>query len=428
MEKKWFLIVTQNTSNTLMAQKILRAKMIEAIFVPAPPETGTVCAIAVKISEDDLEKSKKLLKAYKVQVTHLVEEKKLKLQGLIDKKMGLAVSDEFTRILNKIEEGEELSLADIVYCLSTSNGRESKMIYNIADKIRKEIVGDVVEVRGSIEFSNHCIKRCSYCGINADNRSISRYSMTEDEIMERVNAIHQTGMKTVILQSGEDLGWSLDRMTSLLRRIKEETGMRITLSNGEHTREEYEALKEAGADNYLLKIETTNRELFEKMHPDDDYDQRLQCSRWLKELGYLNASGNIIGLPGQTIEDIGQDILYFKEMGINMIGIGPFVPAHGSKFGNLPPGDIELTLRAMAVTRLVCKKVYIPTTTALATLDPDAPVRALQSGANAFMLVFTPEKYRGNYRIYDNKDLADLDSAMKAIKKADRVLPAYLKG
>lgn len=426
MEKRFFLIVTKNTSHTLLAQKTLKGKNIQTDLVPAPPETGTVCAIAVKIFENDLETSLKLLKEYKVDVTHVVVEKKLKLQGLINKKMGQAVSGEFLQILKVIENGDHLTHKDIVYLLSTTNEKEINVIYNIADSIRKEMVGDVVEIRGAIEFSNYCIKRCSYCGINADNKAVSRYSMTEEEIMEAVHFIHDRGMRTVILQSGEDLEWPTERMALLLKRIKEETGMRITLSTGEHSREEYEILREAGADNYLLKIETTNREIFEKIHPDDDFDHRLQCSNHLKELGYLNASGNVIGLPGQTNEDIANDILYFKEMGINMIGIGPFVPARGSKFENLPSGSIELTLRTMAITRIVCKKVYLPSTTALATLDPEAQIRALQSGANAFMLIFTPEKYKVNYRIYDNKNLADLESAVDAVKKAGRLLPTYL--
>jgi biotin synthase len=239
--------------------------------------------------------------------------------------------------------------------------------------------------------------------------------------------MHEYGIRTVILQSGEDKEWTTQRIIELIKVIKEKFGMRITLSVGEKERSEYQALKEAGADNFLLKIETTNPKLFRELHPDDDYNHRLTCSRWLKELGYINGSGNIIGLPGQTLEDIADDILYFKDMGINMIGIGPFIPARGSRLENHPHGDIGLTLKAVAITRIVCKKVYIPSTTALASLSKDAQVWALNAGANTIMLINTPEKYRGSYRIYDDKNMVDMEAAIYAVNKAGRKLPAYLK-
>lgn len=411
----------------LLVDKTLKDCGIETDLVPAPPETGTVCAIAVKIGGNVLDKVKEVLQTNSIEVNGILEDRKFKLQGLIDRKLGKSVTAEFLGILKKIQQGEDLSKQDILYLLATDKPKEIEIIYSTADRIRKEMVGDVVEIRGAIEFSNYCRKSCKYCGINASNSSVHRYRMNEDEIMEVVHSLFNMGIKTVILQSGEDMHWSTARLIELVRRIKAETGMRITLSVGEKSKEEYEALREAGANNFLLKIEATNRTLFEKVHPDDDYDRRLQCSRWLKELGYINGSGNIIGLPGQTLEDIADDILYFKEMGINMIGIGPFIPAKGSEYENLPHGSIGLTLRTVALTRIVCKKVYIPSTTALASLDKDAQVMALQSGANTIMLISTPENYRSNYRIYDNKNMVDMKAAIYAVNKAGRKLPAYLK-
>jgi biotin synthase len=427
LDNKYFLILAKNTAHMLMLDKVLKQNNIKTELVPAPPESGSVCAIAVKIPEECLEKAGFLIKENKLDIIHIQEDRKFKLQGLIDKKLGQMITPEFLSILRKIEDGEELNKMDIVYLLSTDKEKEISTIMGVADKIRKEIVGDVVEIRGAIEFSNYCRKNCNYCGIAGSNKSVQRYRMEEDEIMEAVDYIYSLGMKTVILQSGEDVCWSTERLISLVKRIKEKTKMGVTLSVGEKTREEYEALREAGANNYLLKIETMNPQLFKEIHPDDDYDYRLQCSSWLKELGYLNGSGNIIGLPGQTIDDIADDILYFKEMGINMIGIGPFIPAKGSKFENHPQGDIKLTLRTVAVTRIVCKKVFIPSTTALASLDKDAQVMALQWGANTIMLVNTPEKYRDSYRIYDNKNMVDMEAAIYAVEKAGRKLPAYLK-
>lgn len=427
MAGKAYLVVSHNTAQMLLVDKTLREGGVHTDMVPAPPETGSVCAIVVRIQEQDLKTSRRLLQEHNIAAKEIIEEKKLKLQGLIDKKLGVSVTEEFLRIFRKIEEGEELNFSDILYLLATDRQKEIELIYQAADRIRKEMVGDVVEIRGAIEFSNHCKKSCKYCGINAANHGASRYRMTDEEVLEVVDHLHGLGIRTVILQSGEDGFWTTEKICALVKNIKIRTGMRITLSVGEKTREEYEAFKEAGADNFLLKIETTNREIFKEIHPDDDYDSRVQCSKWLKELGYINGSGNIIGLPGQQVEDIARDILFFKEMGINMIGIGPFLPAKGTPYEDRPHGNIRLTLRTVAVTRIVCKKVYIPSTTALASLDKDAQVMALQAGANSIMLINTPQKYRGSYRIYDNKNAVDLEAAFYAVEKAGRNLPAYLK-
>ena len=424
--EKALLIISENTAGMLLIDKTLRQNSIPTDLVPAPPESGTVCAIAVKIKESYLNRAIEIISENNISVAGVFEDRKLKLQGLVDRKL-VSVTEEFLAILKRIEAGDDLNKQDIVYLLSTGREKEINAVFGAADRIRRETVGDTVEIRGAIEFSNYCCKSCKYCGINASNSGVKRYRMSEDEILEVVDRLCEFGLKTVILQSGEDKAWTTDRVIDLVKSIKKRTGMRITLSVGEKSREEYEALKNAGADNFLLKIETTNRKLFQSVHPDDDFENRLRCSKWLKELGYINGSGNIIGLPGQTIGDIADDILYFKEMGINMIGIGPFIPALGTELENHPHGDIDLTLRAVAVTRIVCKRVYIPSTTALASLSRDAQVRALKSGANTIMLINTPQKYRESYRIYDNKNMVDLKAALEAVDKAGRKLPGYLK-
>lgn len=428
MDMKAYLIMAQNSSEMLIINKLLNNNNINTDMVPAPPEWGTVCAIAIKIDYTNLEASKNIINLAGIRTAKILEDHKLKLQGLIDRKLGLVVSEQFLEILKRIENGDELQKEDIIYLLSTDKKREIDAIFAAADRIRKETVGDVVDIRGAIEFSNYCRKNCKYCGIGGKNTEVKRYRMTEDEVMDVVGYLHSIGLRTVILQSGEDPFWSTDKIVNIIKRIKAATGMRITLSVGEKTFEEYAAFKNAGADNFLLKIETTNREIFNEIHPDDEYEVRLQCSKWLKELGYINGSGNIIGLPGQKIEDIAEDIVYFRQMGINMIGIGPFIPAKGSPFENRPHGDIALTLRTVAVTRIVCKKVYIPSTTALASLSKDAQVWALNAGANTIMLINTPVHYRNSYNIYDNKNMVDLRSAVYAIEKAaNRKLPSYLK-
>ena len=426
METKAYLIVATNTAQMLMINKLLKKNHIRTDLVPAPPESGTVCAIAVKIDENHLDTAKNLILENDIKVTSIQEEKKLKLQGLLDNKLGTAVTGEFISIMNKIGEGDDLTNKEIVYLFSTKRKKEIEALFSVADRIRKETVGDSVEIRGAIEFSNYCVKGCKYCGVNAHCSKVTRYRMDESEILEVARSLHARGIKTVILQSGEDPLWTSERLARLLREIKVSTGMKVTLSVGEKTYREYEMLKNAGADNYLLKIETTNREIFKNIHPDDDFDVRLECMRLLKELGYITGSGSIIGLPGQTFEDISDDILYFKDMGINMIGIGPFIPAAGTLFENLPHGDIDLTLKAVAVTRIVCQKVFLPSTTALASLSKDAQVWALKAGANTIMLINTPVKYRSKYKIFDDKNMVDMESATYAAEKAGRKLPSYI--
>lgn len=426
MEKKYFLLLAVNTTQMLALNKLLIQNAIVTDLVPAPPESGTVCAIAVKVSEDDIEKSKDLTEKQGI-FASVMEDRKFKLAGLIKEKTAQSVSHEFLAILQKIEVGDDLNKEEIVYILTTKSKKEEELIFHAADRIRKDMVGDHVEIRGAIEFSNICRKSCKYCGINGSIESLDRYRMSEQEILEEVELMNNIGIRTVILQSGEDLFWTSQKLINIIGEIKQRYKMRVTLSIGEREKEEYEQLKNAGADNFLLKIETTNPKLFKSIHPDDDFEYRLQCSRWLKELGYINGSGNMIGLPGQTVEDIASDILYFKEMGINMIGIGPFIPAKGSEFENEKPGEIGMTLRAVAATRIVCKKVYIPSTTALATLDKDAQVMALKAGANTIMLINTPRKYRENYQLYDNKNMVDMNAAIYAVEKAGRKMPSYIK-
>lgn len=422
-----YLIMAGSTSHMLRGDKLLKDKEIYTSLVPAPSEYGTVCATAIKVKIEDKDRAEKTLRENSITIEGIYPDKPRKLSGLVEKLMDSVISPEFMEILKKIEVGEELSFEDIVILLKTERKAEKDALFHAADRMRKEIVGDVVDIRGAIEFSNYCRKDCRYCGIRKSLDDLKRYRMDEDEIMEVVHYLHEIGLKTVILQSGEDLWWTPDKIVSLIKRVKEETRMNITLSIGERPREEYELYKKFGANNFLLKIEATNKELFKFIHPDDDYDRRVECSNWLRELGYLNGSGNIIGLPGQTVEDIAKDIVFFKEMGINMIGIGPFVPAKGTPLESYPQGSIDMTLKAVAVTRIVCKRVFIPATTALASLDPDGQTKALKAGANTIMLINTPSKYRYNYQIYSDKNMVDLESAFRAVDESDRKMPPYLK-
>lgn len=420
------IIVCSSTSSMLKAEGLLKIARIETDLVPTPSHYGSICSTSIAINREQQKKVREILDGDKISYQIYPYEAK-KLTGLMNSLINKSFSQSFLDIMNKIEKGVDLTRDEIIKLLKTEAKGELEQLFSTADRMRREIVGDTVEIRAAIEFSNYCKKSCNYCGIRKGCEVPTRYRMTEDEILQQVHEIQQLGIQTVILQSGEDDYYTLEKLIQLITRIKQETGMRITLSIGERSYEEYAALKKAGANNFLLKIETTNPQVFHYIHPDDDLALRMQCTEWLKELGYVAASGNMVGLPRQTIEDIADDILYFKKMGIHMIGIGPFIPAKGTPFENEARGTVELTLKAVAVTRLVCKNVYIPATTALASIDPEGQVKALESGANTVMLISTPLQYRKNYQIYSNKNMIGIEAAVEAIQKANRKLPKYLK-
>ncbi|MGV8145519.1 MAG: [FeFe] hydrogenase H-cluster radical SAM maturase HydE [Alkaliphilus sp.] len=425
--KSKFIIICHSTSQMLSADRELKQKGIETDLVPTPAEFGDICSTSIAIEAESIIYLEELLDLKKIEYKQIRRYKSQKIDGLLQRIKDNTISCEFKEIMEKIEKGEEFKKEDIVFLLRVEGKSEKEALLDVADQVRRKILGDAVEIRAAIEFSNYCKKSCKYCGIRKECTSTKRYRMSEDEILEITHSLHFLGIDTVILQSGEDDYYTLEKLVSIVKRIKEETKMKITLSLGERSYEEYKVLKEAGANNYLLKIETTNEEIFNFIHPNERPDKRIQCSNWLRELGYVNANGNIIGLPGQTDEDIAEDILFFKKMGIHMIGIGPFVPAKDTPFEKYKTGSVEKTLSAIAVTRIVCKNVYIPATTALASIDKDGQSKALKAGANTIMLISTPKKYRKNYKIYSDKNMVDLESAFKAVKDAGRKLPSYLK-
>lgn len=277
-------------------------------------------------------------------------------------------------------------------------------LFSRADIIRQKYVGNDVHLRGLIEFSNICRKNCRYCGIRSGNSQLKRYRMSIDEIVACAKLVKDYGYKTVVLQSGEDPFYSVDILVDLIQKIKQETNLAITLSIGERKREEYQQLFAAGADRFLLRFETSNLTLYQSLHPDSDFNQRIQCLIWLKEIGFQVGSGVMVGLPGQTLQDLAQDIIKFKELDLDMIGIGPYISHPDTPLAGSANGTVAMTLKVIALTRIVTRNTHIPATTALATLSPeDGREKALQAGANVVMPNITPIKYRELYDLYPNK-------------------------
>jgi len=291
-----------------------------------------------------------------------------------------------------------IKLLDIPYA-------ESGAVLEFADSVRRKFCGNGILLRGIVEFSSYCKNNCYYCGLNAGNKKIERYRMDEAEIFEAAREVYKTGIKTVVLQSGEDSGFDWDMLTHVVKKIKKEFDMQITLSCGEQEEKLYENWKRAGAGRYLLKIETSNKKLYEKLHPQMSFDGRLECLRMLKKLGFQTGSGIIIGLKDQTTEDIANDIVFFSKEDFDMIGINPFIAHCESMLKNYPDGDPYLTIKTIALTRIITKNAHLPATTALGSIKKDEDLRknALRAGANVIMPNFTPYKYRKQYEIYPGK-------------------------
>lgn len=271
-----------------------------------------------------------------------------------------------------------------------------------ADRTRHDYVGDEVHLRGLIEFSNICRNNCLYCGIRRDNAHLCRYRMTEEELVETAKRGAALGFKTIVLQSGEDLHYTPERMCRIVEAIKK-FDVAVTLSVGERTYQEYKAFKEAGADRYLMRIETTDKDLYHKLDPNMSWQKRYECLLMLKELGYELGSGSMVGLPEQSLESIADDLLFLKELEVDMAGIGPFIPHHHTPLKNAAGGTLDLALRTMAIMRLLLPDINIPATTAMESLHPQGRIKALKSGANVVMPNITEGEYRKLYELYPGK-------------------------
>ncbi len=292
--------------------------------------------------------------------------------------------------LNKTEITELLRLKD------------AAPLYAAADAVRKKYVGDEVYLRGLIEFSNICKQNCLYCGLRRDNKKVKRYRLSAEEIIKLAENAKNYGYKTVVLQSGEDSFYDADKMTYIIKKIKA-LDLALTLSLGEKTFEEYRIYREAGADRYLLRIETTDKSLYERLDPGMSFENRLCCLKDLKELGYEVGSGIMAGLPGQSEESIAEDILFMKNLPVHMAGIGPFIAHPDTPLVEEKKNNFEIALRTMAVTRLLMPLINIPATTAMEALDKDGRLKALQSGANVVMPNVTEGEARKLYILYPGK-------------------------
>jgi biotin synthase len=326
-------------------------------------------------------------------------------------------------MIDDIIRKDEMDRGDIIKLLSLTDKGDLEKLYAAAYAEKLKHSGKVVHFRGIIEFSNICSKDCFYCGIRRSNKNSDRYSLSLEEILEAANFAYEQSYGSLVLQSGEreDKVFT-DFVENAVKEIKKigNGALGITLSTGEQSEEVYRRWFDAGAHRYLLRVETTNPELYKKLHPaDHSFERRVECLNIMKKIGYQVGTGVMIGLPGQTLEDLANDVLFFKETGVHMIGMGPFIPHHQTPLADSMPDfdskkdqQLELGLKMIAVARLVLKNANIASTTALQALSGTGRELGLKAGANIIMPNLTDTKYRGNYQLYDNKPCLDENAGM----------------
>ncbi len=314
---------------------------------------------------------------------------------------------------------KNLNRDNLVELLTTEDEKLLEQMFQEAYRVKLENVGNVVYFRGIIEFSNICTKDCFYCGIRKSNGKVERYMMGEDEILEMAKWTYEANYGSLVLQSGERSDEQfVTFIERILKKVKQNWNLGITLSLGEQTEETFQRWFDAGAHRYLLRIETSNPELYKTLHPADHmHDMRLESLASLRRIGYQVGTGVMIGLPGQTAEDLANDILFFKEKDIDMIGMGPYVVHHDTPLAEKMPDfnkerQLDLALRMIALTRIHLKDVNIASTTALQALDAKGREYGLRAGANIIMPVITDTKYRKQYLLYEDKPCVDENASM----------------
>ena len=309
-------------------------------------------------------------------------------------------------VVEKLIANRELTKEEYIKLLEAADDADTKeMLKTEAVRLRRKYYGDKVFTRGLIEFTNYCKNDCYYCGIRRSNRNAGRYRLTKEEILECCQEGYGLGFRTFVLQGGEDPYFTDERMVDIIQSIKEGyPDCALTLSIGEKSYESYRRFREAGADRYLLRHETANDGHYRMLHPESmRLATRKQCLYDLKSLGYQVGAGFMVGSPGQTRETLAEDLLFLKELQPHMVGIGPFIPHHETKFAEEQAGSVEMTLFLLSVIRILLPKVLLPATTALGTADPRGREKGVEAGANVVMPNLSPLRNRKQYELYDNK-------------------------
>lgn len=312
---------------------------------------------------------------------------------------------DYREIVKEIRKKQNITLEQLIHLLGEADEEDVLFLYAQAREVADEVYGKRVFKRGLIEFTNYCKNDCYYCGIRRSNTCAQRYRLNKETILSCCEKGYELGYRTFVLQGGEDAYFTDERICEIVSEIRKKyVDCAITLSIGEKTKESYQKYFDAGADRYLLRHETANETHYGKLHPAElSLKKRKQCLYDLKEIGYQVGCGFMVGSPYQTIETLYEDLQFMKELGPHMVGIGPFIPQKETPFGEECAGTLEMTLRLLAIIRLIHPHVLLPATTALGTIDENGRELGIMAGANVVMPNLSPTDVREKYKLYDNK-------------------------
>lgn len=308
-------------------------------------------------------------------------------------------------LIDRLHKEHTLTRGEFITLIKERDEENASYLASLAREEAVKIYGNGVFPRGLVEFTNYCKNNCYYCGIQGSNQHANRYRLSKDEILSACENGYQLGYRSFVLQGGEDPHYSDDVMVPIVSQIRKRyQDCAITLSLGERSKESYQKLYDAGADRYLLRHEAATPELYQKLHPESlSLENRIQCLWNLKEIGYAVGTGFMVGAPYQTVENLVDDLLFIQKLDPQMVGIGPFVPHHDTKFKDYPSGTVELTTYLTSILRLMNPHLLLPATTALGTIDPRGREKGILAGANVVMPNLSPVAVRKDYSLYDNK-------------------------
>ncbi len=313
------------------------------------------------------------------------------------------LEDKFKKVLESASR-QTLTKSDLEYLFQLEDSALLQALYSEANITRKSNIKDHICIHGIIEFSNYCRNNCAYCGLRADNHEVKRYRMSPEEIVATAVQAVDRGYKILVLQSGEDLWFDEEKICQIIKDIKSKCRVFIYLSIGDRSFAEYEKFRQAGAGGVLYRFESSNEKLYAEMRPGHILSERINILKKLKEMGYVLATGSIIGLPGQTASDLANDVLLMKELDTFMPSFGPLIPSKNTPLAGESKVDFSMVLKMIAISRLVMPKSRISVTTAMETMrSTDGRQSAFMAGANSVMFNLTPAKYRDDYYIYENK-------------------------
>lgn len=317
------------------------------------------------------------------------------------------------KLTEKLCREKRLEHSEWVELIKGHTRRDADDAKELAVKIRKQIYGNDVYIRGLTEISNYCRNNCSYCGIRRGNRNALRYRLEKDEIVSCCKKGYDLGFRTFVLQGGEDMYFDDEYLCEAIGEIKRlYPNCAVTLSIGERSKESYKRLFEAGADRYLLRHETADKAYYEKLHPSEmSYDNRMECLKNLKEIGFQTGCGFMVGAPGQTSEILAKDMAFLSEFKPEMVGIGPFVSHCDTIYASCENGSADLTVFLLSLIRIMLPNVLLPSTTALATVSADGRKRGIEAGANVVMPNLSPAEVRAKYLLYNNKASVGTEAA-----------------